>query len=65
MTTYSADLWDGRETYGSLGVSTASDKAEALQRATEWARKERATAPEDAWCRVIDGVVSSFRLREL
>lgn len=65
MTTYSADLWDGRESYGSLGVSSA-DKAEAIHKAKDWAKTQLASAPEDGWLRInIDGVMSSFRLREL
>ena len=66
MTTYSADLWDGRESYGSLGVSTAADKAEAIHKVKDWAKMQLASAPEDGWLRInIDGVMSSFRLREL
>jgi hypothetical protein len=66
MSTYSADQWDDRGSYGSLGVSTAANKAEALQEAKDWAKELLGSAPEDAWLRVnVDGVMSSFRLREL
>jgi hypothetical protein len=61
--TYSADIWDGQEAHDSLGIASAANEAEAIQKAKAWA-KSLASVPEgEAWSRVnINGVLQSFRL---
>jgi hypothetical protein len=64
--TYSADIWDGRESHDSLSAATAANETDAVQKAKAWA-KSLASSPEGkAWLRVnIDGALQSFPLGSL
>ena len=64
--TYSADIWDGHEAHDSLGVATAANETEAIQKAKAW-DKSLVSVPEgEAWLRInINGVLQSFRLASL
>jgi hypothetical protein len=63
---YSADLWDGKYvTYGSMGLTPASDETEAIEKSKLWA-KGLNNVPNDAWLRVnINDVITSFRLADI
>ncbi len=59
---FSADIFDGRKSYGSFSDSAATE-AEAIEQAKAWARKVPA---ENAVLRVnIGGVIHSFPLKDL
>ena len=64
--TYSADIWDGQEAHDSLGVATAVNETEAIQKAKAWAKSLTSVPEDEAWLRVnINGVLHSFRLASL
>jgi hypothetical protein len=67
MVIYSADLSDARTlTYDSLGISSAANEAEAVQKAKDWAKKRLDAVPEIAWLLVnIDGAIRSFPAKGL
>jgi hypothetical protein len=64
---YSADLWDGRESYDSKAVATANNEAEAIQRAKNWAKASVShSATNKMWLRVnVVGKMQSFAVEEL
>ena len=64
--TYSADIWDGHEAHDSLGVATAANETEAIQKAKAWGKSFVSVPEGEAWLRInINGVLQSFRLASL